>query len=308
MSHRIGIVGMGWVGASVASSLVHRGLASDLLVNDIRADIAEGEAMDLEHGSLFYPADPVIRAVPSVSDVAAEADAVVIAAGRGGGPTESRLELIRDNAALVREIGAQLAGFSGTVIVVTNPVDVLTQVVTEASGLPASRVVGTGTLLDTARLRNELATHLRMHPASIHAQVVGEHGDSEVCLWSGARVAGRSLRDWPGWSEELEGTIGDRVRRAAYEIIERKGATNHAIGAVTAALLATLLGDERRVFTVSTVQEGALGIRGVALSLPSVIGSEGVGPVLEPEMDEAEREALDRSAQVIRDTFPLAEA
>lgn len=299
MGHCVGVVGMGWVGSSVAISVLNRGLAAELLLNDVRTEIAEGEAMDLEHGSVFYPSDPTVRAT-SVDEMVSAADAIVIAAGRGGKGGESRLDLLKHNAAMARELGKRLRDFGGVVVVVSNPVDVLTQIVADASGLPVSRVVGTGTLLDTARLRHELAQELGLHPASIHAQVVGEHGDSEVCLWSGARVAGRSLTAWPGWTPEKGRTVGEKVRRAAYEIIQRKGATNHAIGAVTAALLASILGDERRVLTVSTVQEGALGIRDVALSLPSVVGSGGVGAVLEPELNEAELTLLNRSADVIR--------
>lgn len=297
---RIGIVGMGWVGSSVAASILHRGLASELLVHDIRTGIAEGEAMDLEHGSLFYPTDPHVRAAPLDEMVASGADAIVLAAGRGGTAGESRLDLLRDNAAMAREVGRKLQGFGGVAIVVSNPVDVLTQLVASASSLPPARVIGTGTLLDTARLRHELAQELDLHPASVHAQVVGEHGDSEVCLWSSAHVAGRSLRAWPGWTPEKEQSIGERVRRAAYEIIRRKGATNHAIGAVTAALLSAALRGERRVLTVSTVQDGPLGLRDVALSLPSVVGREGVERVLEPALDERERALLERSAAVIR--------
>lgn len=299
MSACVGIIGMGWVGSSVAVSTLQRGLAAELLLNDIRGEIAEGEAMDLEHGSLFYPVDPRVRAT-SVEEMAESADAIVLAAGRGGGPTESRLDLLRDNAALARDVGARLAGFEGVVLVVTNPVDVLTQIVTDASGLTAGRVIGTGTLLDTARLRHELAEELGLHPASIHAQVVGEHGDSEVCLWSTATIAGVSLRDWPGWSGTKEDEVAKRVRRAAYEIIRRKGATNHAIGVVTATLLTALLKDERRAYTVSTVQDGPYGLEQVALSLPSVLGARGVAEVLEPVLDPTEQAGLLGSAEVIR--------
>ena len=295
---RVGIVGMGWVGSSVAASVLHRGLASELLLNDIRMEIAEGEAMDFEHGSVFYPSDARVRAA-SVEEMATHADAVVLAAGRGGTAGESRLDLLKDNAAMARDIGRKLERFDGVVIVVSNPVDVLTQIVSGASSLPPPRVIGTGTLLDTARLRYELGEELRLHPASIHAQVVGEHGDSEVCLWSSAHIAGRSLRAWPEWRPEREQAVAERVRKAAYEIIRKKGATNHAIGAVTAALLGAVLGNERRVLTVSTVQQGALGLRDVALSLPSVVGARGVESVLEPDLDERERELLERSAGVI---------
>jgi L-lactate dehydrogenase len=294
---RIAIVGTGWVGASAAVSILHAGIASELLLCDRRGEIAEGEAMDLAHGSSFYPSARV-RAV--ALEALGESDAVVIAAGRGGRPDETRLDLLRDNAATARELGAALRGYPGLVVVVTNPVDVLTQVVQQSSGLPAERVMGTGTMLDTARLRHAVGAELHLDPRSVHAQVIGEHGDSEVVLWSGARAGGRALRAWPGWSRETEARLGDAVRRAAYEIIRRKGATNHAIGLVTATLLRWMLGGERRIVTVSRVQQGALGLTGIALSLPTVVGAQGATEIIAPEMEPAEAQALSRSAAVIR--------
>jgi L-lactate dehydrogenase len=293
----VGIVGVGWVGASVAISALHAGVANELLLSDVRADVAEGEAMDLAHGASFYPAAQV-RAT-SLEEMI-DTDAVVIAAGRGGKPGESRLELLRDNAKTARDIGTQLRGYRGLVVVVTNPVDVLTYVVAESSGLPPERVIGTGTMLDTARLRQILGDELELDPRSVHAQVVGEHGDSEVVLWSSAQVGGTPLRAWPAWRREREPEVAERVRMAAYEIIKRKGATNHAIGLVTAALLRWTLRGERRVLTVSRVQAGALGLRDVALSLPTIVGTDGATQVVVPEMDDAEREALERSASVLR--------
>jgi L-lactate dehydrogenase len=187
-------------------------------------------------------------------------------------------------------------------------VDVLTHVVAESSGLPPERVIGTGTMLDTARLRQALGRELSLDPRSVHAQIVGEHGDSEVVLWSSASVGGTPLRSWPGWTAERERPVADEVRTAAYEIIRRKGATNHAIGLVTAALLRSILRDERRVLTVSRVHDGAHGLGDVALSLPAVVGVEGATEVVPPEMDEAERGALLHSARVLRDAVASAAA
>jgi L-lactate dehydrogenase len=200
----------------------------------------------------------------------------------------------------VRDIARGLARLRGLLVVVTNPVDVMTHVAVEASGLPPSRVIGTGTMLDTARLRQILGRELRLEPRSIHPQVVGEHGDSSVALWSSAQVGGVPLRAWRGWHAEREAAIAGEVRGAAGAIIARKGATNHAIGLVTAALLRWALRGERRVLNVSRVQEGAFGLRDVALSLPTVVGAEGAVEVLEPRMDGAERAALERSAGVLR--------
>jgi L-lactate dehydrogenase len=294
---KIGIVGMGWVGSSVAISTLHQGVARELLVSDLRAELAEGEAMDLSHGASFYPTSRVRAA--RVEDMV-DADAVVIAAGRGGTPGQSRLDLLAGNATIVRDIATRLRGTRALLVVVTNPVDVMTAVALEASGLPASRVLGTGTMLDTARLRQVVGRELDLDPRSIHAYVIGEHGDSEVALFKGAQVGGLALRRYPGWSRELEQRVAEEVRAAAQEIIRRKGATNHAIGLVTAALLRWALRGERRVLTVSRVQEGACGVRGVALSLPAVVGTEGAVTVLQPEMSAEEERALERSAEILR--------
>jgi L-lactate dehydrogenase len=295
---RVGIVGTGWVGASVAISILHGGFVEELLLNDARSAVAEGEAMDLAHGAPFLPAATVrSTALAEMLD----ADALVIAAGRGGRANESRLDLLRDNARVVREIARQLTAFRGIVVVVTNPVDVLTYEVAATSGLPAERVLGTGTMLDTARLRTVVGRRLQIDGRSVHAQVVGEHGDSEVVLWSSARAAGVPLRQFAGWSAEVEREIADQVRTAAYEIIKRKGATNHAIGLVTAALLRAALRGENRVLTVSRVQTGAAGMSDVALSLPAVVGLRGALPVIAPELDGEERARLERSAAVLRD-------
>jgi L-lactate dehydrogenase len=295
---RIGIIGAGWVGASVAISTLHAGIAQELLLHDVRTDVAEGEAMDLSHGSAFYPSASVRTA--TLEDMG-DASAIVVAAGRGGRPGESRLDLLKDNARVIRELGARFRGFHGTVIVVTNPVDVLTHQFADASQLPRERVLGTGTMLDTARLRNVLSRTLHVAPQSIHANVIGEHGDSEVVLWSSATVAGVPIAQWTGWTASVERRIADEVRTAAYEIIRRKGATNHAIGLVTAALLRSVVRGENRVLTVSRVQNGTLGIRDVAISLPTIVGSGGGADVIAPELDDRERAALLKSVNILSD-------
>ncbi len=301
---KIGIVGMGWVGASVASSILHSGLATELLLDDAKPGLAEGEAMDLAQGAAFYPTASVRAAS---LDEMLDADAVIIAAGKGGGPKDSRLDLLRVNATIVYDIAQRLSAMQGMLVIVTNPVDVMTQVAAEASGLPLPRVIGTGTMLDTARLREALGRTLDLEPRSIHAQVVGEHGDSSVVLWSGAQLGGVRLRARPGWSREKELEIAHEVRNAAYEIIAKKGSTNHAIGLVTAALLRwTLRAGGRRILTISRVQEGAAGIHDVAISLPTIVGRTGAVEVIEPEMDAEEREALNRSVEVLRKAYQQA--
>ena len=304
MRSAVGIIGTGWVGASVAISTLHLGIAQELLLHDAKPGLAEGEAMDLAHGASFYPSASVREG--SIDEMR-DTQAVVIAAGRASTARQSRLELLRDNAALVSDLGAAFRGYEGTVVMVTNPVDVLTWVFQRASGLPAERVLGTGTMLDTSRLRHAIGRDLGIAPTSIHAQVIGEHGDSEVVLWSGARVAGTPLRDWSGWSAEREAGIAREVRTAAYEIIQRKGATNHAIGLVTARLLESLLRDARQVLTVSRCQSGAAGLEDVALSLPAVVGANGAAAPIVPEMDEHECAALERSARVLADAIASLE-
>jgi len=297
---RIGIIGTGKVGASVAISALQAGVASELLLADAREEAAEGEAMDLAHGAAFYPTATVRTAkVEEMLDT----DAVVIAAGRGGKPDESRLDLLRDNASVIRDIGQQLQGYRGIVVVVTNPVDVLTYELARSSGIPVERVIGTGTMLDTARLRQVVGRELRIDPRSVHGQVIGEHGDSEVVLWSSAQVGGTPLRSWDEWTPEHESRVAEEVRDAAYQVVQRKGATNHAIGLVTAHLLRWMLRGERRVLTVSRVQEGALDLRDVALSLPTVVGIDGATRVVVPEMAREERDGLERSAAVLREAI-----
>ena len=295
MSKRsVGVVGVGWVGASVAISTLHAGIAEEVLLLDVRPGLAEGEARDLSHGGSFYPTADV-RAVDALDDMLGT-DAVVIAAGRGGKANESRLDLLRDNAAIARMFGEKLRGYRGVVVVVSNPVDVITRVIADASGLPPERVLGTGTVLDTARLQQVLGRELGLSPNSVHAMVVGEHGDSEVVLWSSATVGGVPLRGYPGWTTEREPAVAAEVRTAAYEIIKRKGATNHAIGLCTAAVLRAVLRDQHQVLTVSRVQPSW---NGVALSLPAVVSAGGAGQILEPQMTDDERAGLAKSAAVL---------
>lgn len=293
---KIGIIGLGWVGSSIAISTLQSGLATELLLHDIRSDIAEGEAMDLAHGAAFYPYAEVRAA--EVGEMI-DCDAVVVTAGRGGKADESRLDLLKDNAAIVTSIAQGLSNLKGLLVLVTNPVDIMVRVAAEASGLRPDQVIGTGTMLDTARLRQILGLELGIDPRSVHAQVIGEHGDSELVVWSGARIGGMPLQAWPGWSGDLQDSVTERVRSAAYEIIARKGATNHAIGLVTAALLRWSQRAGGRVLTVSRVQDGALGMNGIALSLPTVVSQQGASRVLEPELTLSERDAIFKSAEVL---------
>jgi L-lactate dehydrogenase len=297
---QVAVIGVGHVGASVAVALLQTGAARELLLHDHDHARAEGEAMDLAHGVPYYPRARV-RAV--TLDEAVRADVVVFAAGRNGRPGETRLQLLADNVRVAGAIGRRLAGSAALVVVVSNPVDVLTRVMQQASGLPPARVLGTGTMLDTARLRERLGQHLGVDARSVHAQVLGEHGDSEFVQWSAAQVGGRPLRQWPGRTAADEARLGSEVRRAAYEIIQRKGVTNHAIGLVTADLVRAVVRDEHRVLTVSRLQDGDPALADVALSLPAVVSRAGAGMVITPTLDEAELAALQHSAGVLRQAW-----
>jgi L-lactate dehydrogenase len=299
-ANRIGIIGMGWVGSSVASSILYNGICKELLLNDIREGLAEGEAMDFNHGSSFYPSAQVRSA--EIEEMMA-CQAIVITAGRGGRPGETRLELLKDNIGIAKEIALRLKGYSGILIVVSNPVDVLTYCYHKFSGIDSSRVIGTGTMLDTARLRSITGNKLNLDPRSIDAQVIGEHGDSEVVLWSRATIGGEPLRNWSEWHTSYEEVIADEVRKAAQEIIKRKGATNHAIGLVTTALLKWILRGERRIITISTPLNGEFGIRDMALSLPCLVSENGIEKILEISMDNEERAAFLKSAGVIKNAI-----
>ena len=293
----LGIIGLGWVGASTAISILHRGICSELLLCYARSGLAEGEAMDLNHGSSFYPTSNVKAA--SISEMM-NCKAIVITAGRGGKSGESRLDLLNDNIGIAKDIATQLKGYQGILVIVANPVDVLTYYYQKFSGLPASRVIGTGTMLDTSRLREIIGRKLDVDPRSIHAQVIGEHGDSEVILWSSATIGGTKLREWKGWKQAYESEIAEQVRKAASEIIKRKGATNHAIGLVTATLLKWLLRGDKRIINLSTVLSGKHDLHDVALSLPVLLSTEGITEVLEADMNEEEKAKFFDSAKVIQ--------
>ncbi len=301
---KIGIVGMGWVGSSVAISILHKGICQHLLLNDLNKEIAEGEAMDLNHGSSFYPSADV--SAVEISEMM-DTEAIVITAGRGGKPGESRLDLLRENIEVARKISSELIGYKGILIVVSNPVDVLTYYYQKFTKMPVEKVIGTGTLLDSARLRDEIGARFNIDSKSVHANVVGEHGDSEVVLWSKANIGGLSLRSWKEWKPAMEEEIAEKVRVAAQEIIKRKGATNHAIGLVTANLLDWILRGERRIVTVSRVVNGPYGFHGLAISGLVLISRAGASEFLEVKMPENELRDFHKSALILKEVIKRAE-
>jgi L-lactate dehydrogenase len=304
---RIAVVGAGNVGATFAYALTLSGLASEIVLVDANRQRAEGEAMDLVHA---VPFSKPVRIWAGEIDDCAGAAISVISAGTGQRPGEARLDLLKRNAAIFGEIVPRLAEANpdGIIVVATNPVDILAQLAQRMSGLPPSRVIGSGTILDTARFRALLAAHLGVDPRSVHAFIAGEHGDSEVPIWSSANVAGMRLSEFcaevgiPYDQAVLDG-IFEQTRDAAYHIIERKGATYYAVAAGLLRITEAILRDQRTVLPVSTLIEGAYGIDGIYLSLPTVLGRHGVERVLRLSLTDAEEDGLRRSADVLRGTL-----
>lgn len=304
---RIAVIGAGHVGATFAYSLILRGIAPDIVLVDRDTARAEGEAMDLSHAVPFV-APARVRA--GTFEDCRDAALVVITAGAGQRQGETRLDLAGRNADIIRDIVPQVVKANPEVVllVATNPVDVLTYVALRVSGLPASRVIGSGTILDTARFRHLLGEHLQVDARSIHAHIIGEHGDTEVPVWSLANIAGMRLDEFrrthghSGDAAALE-SIVEETRRAAYRIIERKGATYYAVAAGLMRIVEAVLRDQSTVLSVSSLVPGYYGIDDVCLSLPSVISRGGIERVLNLDLDERETEALHRSADVLRQTI-----
>lgn len=311
-SSKIAIVGAGRVGSTFAYSLASSGLVREVVLIDADAERAEGEAMDIAHAIPFRR--PVQVRSGRAAD-AAGAVVTVITAGAAQRPGESRPALLQRNFEILHGVvGAVVrANPKGLLLVASNPVDALTYAALKLSGLPPGKVLGSGTVLDSARLRSELSRHYGVDARKVHAYVVGEHGDTEVMAWSTATLGNMRLADYcalAGMScgPEMD-AIGERVRRAAYEIIRRKGATNFAIAAALTRIVEAVVRDEAAVLTVSTLLRGEYGIEDVCLSLPSVVGRDGVRRVLPVPLDPGEVEALQASAAAIRQavaTVPLA--
>lgn len=304
---RVAIVGAGNVGATFAYTLLLSGLAPEIVLIDVNRERAEGEAMDLNHSVPFAP--PARVWAGDYADCAGAA-ATVITAGVAQRPGETRLDLTRRNVAILRQIVPAVASANpdGIIVMATNPVDVLTFEAWRLSGLPSARVIGAGTMLDTARFRYLLSERFGVDPRSVHAYIVGEHGDSEVAVWSLANIAGMRLADFcvaqgVSFDERAMEEIFRQTRDAAYRIIERKGATYYAIGAALLRLIEAILRDQDTVLSVSSCIEDYYGLGGVAFSLPTVINRSGVARVLRLQLDDREVEGLRRSAEVLRTTI-----
>lgn len=301
---KVAVIGCGFVGSACAFALMQHGLYSDMVLIDANRARAEGEAEDIAHGLLF--AKPMNIRAGDYAD-AADAAMAVVTAGANQKPGETRLDLVRRNSAIMLSVLGELkkAGFAGNILVVSNPVDVLTRVAQMHAGLPEGRVFGSGTVLDTARLRYLLGEHLDVDHRSVHAFIVGEHGDSEIALWSSATVSGVPLHDFcemRGYfdHENAMREIGESVKKSAYRIIERKGATYYGIAMAVLRICEAVVRDEKSILPVSAALHGEFGIEDVTLSVPAIVGKGGVEKIVPVSLSEDERTRLHYSADVLR--------
>jgi L-lactate dehydrogenase len=304
---KVGIIGSGMVGATSAYAIMMRKAASDIVLIDANEKRAVAEAHDIMHAVPFAAATDVYAG--SYEDLK-DAKIVVVAAGASQKPGETRLMLMERNAAIMRDIISKSASVNPNLIflVATNPVDVITHIcidIAKEFGIPPTRIIGSGTTLDTARFRSLLGNLIGVDSQNVHAYVIGEHGDSEVLCWSNVDIGGVPLEDFIAYrniefNEEIKNKIDDGVRNAAYKIIEGKGSTYYGIGGAIAKLVDVINRDNRAVLTVSTLKEDVEGIKNVTLSLPHIIGGEGDMGVLPIRINVKEKSLLKKSAQVIR--------
>jgi L-lactate dehydrogenase len=301
---KVGIIGCGYVGSTAAYAITLKGVASELLLIDINTKMAQAHAEDIMHATSF--GEPVHIYAGDYSELKG-AEVVILACGVAQSPGEDRLKLLERNARIFKTVILSVLEYAPETIllVATNPADIMTQVATGISEVPANKVIGSGTILDTARFRSLIGEHIGVAPVSVHAYVLGEHGDSEVLVWSNAKVGGVPLLDFAEqigfpFTDEVKTQIDDGVRNAAYRIIEGKGSTYHGIGAGLAQITQAIGDDERRVFTVSSVTKRLEGFKGTSLSLPRIIGKDGVAAEIRPALSKDEQAALEVSADIIK--------
>lgn len=304
---RVVLVGTGFVGMSFAYSMLNQGGLEEFVLIDVNKDKAEGEAMDLSHGLPFAPHKMDIWA--GTYEDCRTADIVVITAGAAQQPGETRLDLVEKNARIMRGIVRDImkSGFNGILVIASNPVDVLTYVAWQESGLPRHRVIGSGTTLDTARLRYEIGKYLNVDPRNVHGYIVGEHGDTEFPLWSHTTVGVMPLldiiNDTPQYKfEDLE-QIYVNVRDAAYHIIDRKKATYYGIGMALTRIVKAILSDENSSLSVSVYLNGQYGQNDVFVGVPAIINRNGVREVFELNITGSERDKLAKSVAVLKETL-----
>lgn len=307
INHRkAAVIGCGFVGSSSAFALMQSGLFSEIALLDSNRDRAEGEALDISHGVPFAGQSRIYAAD---YDEIMDSAIIIITAGAAQKPGETRLDLVNKNVGIFKSILPEIAkrNYEGIILVVANPVDILTLAAIKYSGLPENRVIGSGTVLDTARLKMELGAHLSVDSRSVHAFIIGEHGDSEMVAWSSANVSGVPLHDFC----ELRGhfnhqkamnEIAEKVKNSAYEIIEKKKATYYGIAMSVVRICRAVVMNEKSVLPVSSMMHGEYGIEGISLSMPVIVGSDGIETRVPIVLDREEQEKLKASADALRKT------
>lgn len=301
---KISIIGAGFVGATTAYALMFGGLASEIVIVDLNKEKAVGEAMDLSHGVSFL--SPVDIKAGDYSDTK-DSDIVIITAGAAQKEGETRLDLINRNYNIFKSIIPEIVKYSpnSILLVVSNPVDILTYITYKLSGFPKERVIGSGTVLDTSRFKYLLSEHLNIDARNIHAYIMGEHGDSEIATWSSTSVAGMNINNYcenicNGCCGFAKYDILTQVKNAGYELIKRKGSTNFAVALAIKKIVEAILRDENSILTVSSLLEGQYGISDIYLGVPSVVGSSGVKKILETPLNEEELQKLRESATTLK--------
>lgn len=304
-SRKVAVIGCGFVGSSSAFALMQSGLFSEMVLIDADTKRAEGEAMDISHGISF--ARPMQIYAGNYDDIT-DAAIIVITAGANQKPDETRLDLIKKNAAIMKSIVGEIEkrDFGGILLIVSNPVDILTLIALKESGYPSNRVIGSGTVLDTGRFKYLLGEHLDVDSRSVHAFIIGEHGDSELAAWSNARIGGLKVNDFC----ELRGhfnheqsmkKIFENVRNSAYEIIERKHATYYGIAMAVKRICEAIVRNEKSILPVSSLMTGEYGLNDVVLSIPAVVDETGVQKVIPIELNDEELTKLKDSANILKD-------
>ena len=304
-NHRkVAIVGCGFVGSASAFCLMQTGLFTEMVLIDVDRSRAEGEALDIAHGLPF--ASPMNIYAGNYDDIV-DASIVIITAGANQQPGETRLDLVHKNVAIFKSIIPQIKqrNYQGILLVVSNPVDILTYVALKLSGMPADRVIGSGTVLDTARFKYILGEHLGVDPRNVHARIVGEHGDSEIAIWSLANVSGIPVNDFCELRghyshEESMQRIADDVKNSAYEIISKKKATYYGIAMSVKRICEAIVRDEKPILPVSNYLDGEYGLHDVVLSMPAVVGKDGVEYRVPMPISNSERALLEESAGTLK--------
>lgn len=304
-SRKVGLIGVGMVGASYAYALMQRSLVSELVLIDVDHERAVGEAMDLNHGLAFVRPTEIYAG--DYSDLH-DASLVVITAGTNQKPGETRLDLLQRNANIMRSIVPRVVEVNrnAVLLIVSNPVDIMTHLAVQIAGLPDGKVIGSGTILDTARFRYLLGEYYQVDPRSVHAYIVGEHGDSELALWSLANIAGVRLKDFVGsngqsYDAASFNNILTSTRQAAYEIIGRKGATYYAIGLGMLTLTEAILRDQHTVLTVCSPMNGKYGVSDMSISMPTIVGGSGAEQVLQLPLSDDELSDFQKSARILKE-------